>query len=303
MKSTLKVSAVFTLAALALVQPALAKRSSAEILQEHKRLAETTLLSYRANEVARYTTTRRMGDINPKIEALNQSTLADLKSLPIGRELDSRITTVDDRLADKILNSINRHPTVSSYQYAKYNLHPGVEIGFCFGRATYAHLMALHLGVLKDSIKKAWIVGPMNAGGNMWDFHVTTIVRSENGVWLAIDSNGASAIPVDEWYKEYAQYSTDGRIRLYITDANKFSVDLGKYDKIQMGLNLNKSQDWYSGYFQDMLTWFKQNDGNPDLTKLGLPTYQEIRLQKGLKPLTKEEQKMKDFISSAELAP
>lgn len=252
------------------------------VLDQHQNLVEVPLLPLREQEVAPFAKTDKMGVINSQIEAINQEILLDLKSLPIEREVDGRISTVDKDLAQKILSSVNRHPVVSSYEYSKYNRQPGVEIGFCFGRATYTHLMALHLGVNKDSIKKIWIVGPMNAGGLMWDFHVATLVRGENGEWLAVDSNHSNVQPVSDWYKYYTAMSTDGRLRVYITDANKFSVDLGKYDKVQLGLNLPRQQDWYSGYFKDMMTWFQQNKGNPDLKPLGLPTYREIRVQRGL---------------------
>ena len=63
------------------------------------------------------------------------------------------------------------------------------NIGFCFGRAMAAHLIARGMGLGSDSIRKLFIIGDLRSGADPeWRFHVTTLVRgSEDGGWYAVD--------------------------------------------------------------------------------------------------------------------
>jgi len=76
-------------------------------------------------------------------------------------------------------------------KYDKNEGHEG-EIGFCYGRAMGAHLIAKKMGVKDSSVKKLFIIGDMRSLGwknnwPEWRFHVTTIVKGPEGVWYAID--------------------------------------------------------------------------------------------------------------------
>lgn len=241
------------------------------VLAKHKRFVTVDLLQYREREVR--------GLTPEQVEALNQKDIAELKALKIERRLPNRTPDINRTDAQQMIDSINYNPITSSYSYRKYS-PPGREIGFCFGRAMYAHIMALHLGVQKESIKKAWVVGPMVSGGINWAFHVTTLVKSGD-TWLAIDNYPGQLLTVDEWLKHMQPQSPDRKLRIYITDPEKFVGPFG-YDKVQMNhfgnyqkyRELPRDRDWYSGFFKDMLNWFANK---PDLPSTGLPTVEEFR--------------------------
>lgn len=198
------------------------------------------------------------GKSKQQVELMNQKTFEMLDNYEVNS------TIVDNSRALKFIKSIDKHPVVSSAAYPKYNKKQGVEIGFCFGRAKYVHF-ALQLAdkVEPKAIKKIWAVGPMEGDGINWAFHVATITKNKEGQWIAIDNFVGSVVGVEEWFDEIKQMSTDGKIRVYVTEPDKFSVSLGAYDSIQKGLNLPVEQDWYSGYFQDLRKWLKDAKANP----------------------------------------
>jgi hypothetical protein len=245
--------------------------SNAAVLAEQKRLVTVDLLNYQYNETL---------NLTPKqVEALNQKAIGDLKSLKIERRLADRTPDISRRDAQEMIDSIEANPVTASYQYRKYSPE-GREIGFCFGRAMYTHLLGLHLGVQKDAIKKAWVVGPMANGGINWAFHVTTLIRSGDE-WLAIDNFPGKLLTIEEWLKEMQPMSTDHKLRLYITEPDKF-VGPFRYSEVQMNHSLNynknlmlpRSKDWYSGFFTDLLNWFRSN---PDMSTVGLPSPEKFR--------------------------
>lgn len=180
--------------------------------------------------------------------------------------------------AEKLVASIAHHPVVGRNNiYEKQK----VSIGFCFGRATYTHLMLLKMGVDKDSIRKAFVVGNMNNGVS-WAWHVTTVVRSADGKgWWAVD-NFTGVTFLEDWFAQVFRLSTDKKLRIYISEPAKFSAELAKYSPGQLGLKMQKKNDWYSGYFADLTKWFK---ATPDIRSMGLDYLAETTAPEELKPL------------------
>lgn len=219
-------------------------------------LVNADLLQVRRDELDRIRALRL--DTDKQIQLKNDNALRDLNAYRTDRAVTDRINAITRQQAQEILTSINTHPVVSEYIYEKYN-QPGVEVGFCFGRATYVHLALLKLGVNKDSIKKVWAVGPMVTGEIAWDFHVATIVKSTEGSWIVIDSFVGRIMTIEQWIAEISKIAQPGhKNRYYFTEPKKFSVSLGHYDRIQLGLDLSKDQDWYRGYFSDLMKWFRE---------------------------------------------
>ncbi|MBX3018078.1 MAG: hypothetical protein KF767_09325 [Bdellovibrionaceae bacterium] len=209
-----------------------------------------------------------------QMKAANDQTLLDLACLPVG-ESRGRVVAIDEDLATRLVDSIARHPIVAETETRRFNKQPGVEIGFCFGRATYTHLMLLHLGVLKDSIKKVWAVGNLNSGDLVWQFHVATIVRGTTpGTWWVLDSYWGEPLELKDWVRQMSALDPGGQMRVTISEPEKFSMQIGAYDRVQMGLDVNAEQDWYAGYFQQLMRWFA---AKPDVRALGLPTPSELR--------------------------
>ena len=126
-------------------------------------------------------------------------------------------------------------------------------IGFCFGRATIAHMEAIVRNVHPEAIRKIWIAGDMEK----WGHHVATMVKSENG-WLVLDTNVGRAINTDEWIAMYMPFKAKGadEIMVFVTQAGRFGpYNTSSYNALDLfntnGLNFNKAQDYYRGYFHD----------------------------------------------------
>lgn len=206
-----------------------------------------------------------------EMQKLNEKTLNELENYEPSKILVSqkgeRLNSLSYAWANTVMKSIDQHPVVSSYQYSKYN-NKGVEIGFCFGRATYVHIALLRMGVNKEAIKKIWAVGPMDNGLN-WAFHVATAVKGDQAnQWWVIDNFPGKVLEARAWFNYMKPMSTDQKLQVFITEPEKFSVSLGKYDRVQLGLDLSRQDDWYSSYFKDLMAWFAQ--GIEVLEQIGL---------------------------------
>ncbi len=198
------------------------------------------------------------------VEAVNRHNEAVMASLPQATPGSSRVQSVPLAFADKLMQSIDTHPITSWIGMYKYErIDQGVNIGYCFGRATYAHLALIKNGVDKNAVRKIWAVGPMNTGTIDWAFHVATIVRADNGEWITVDNFPGQVLTVRQWMEHMKLISTDGKLTFYITEAEKFSVSLGGYDRIQLGLDLSPEQDWYRNYFRDLMNWFGGPNARP----------------------------------------
>ncbi|MBI4669079.1 MAG: hypothetical protein HY747_07810 [Elusimicrobia bacterium] len=100
-------------------------------------------------------------------------------------------------------------------------------IGFCFGRAMAAHLLARMMGLKPESIRKLFILGDLRADGKTaWRFHVTTVVKGTNGRWYAIDPVLPRPLEINEWIKTIRSiWDKQGKARLYITHAGAVLPD------------------------------------------------------------------------------
>lgn len=182
-------------------------------------------------------------------------------------ESDTRAQAIDERRAQKVLNIVNEHPVVGFRSYDKYS-QPGEEMGFCFGRTMYMHLLALKLGLQKSSIKKIWAVGPMQSGisGVHWGYHVGLLVFSKERGWIVLDPNQKLIVTLNEWVGKFQKVSLDQRIRFYATEPEKFGLYAGQYSRYLLGLDLTVDQDWFKHYFVEMLAAFRAES----LENLGL---------------------------------
>lgn len=163
-----------------------------------------------------------------------------------------RASALSYSIAEKLLQVVRNNDVVGVHSREKYR-NPDVEIGYCFGRATFVHLMLLKMGLQKQSLFKIWAVGPMEASGITWGFHVATVVYTNDKGWVAIDTNDYKPQTVSHWVQTYSSKSVDNKVRFYLTDAAKFSPDLARYDRVQLGLDLQQNNDAYRGYFKDMM--------------------------------------------------
>ena len=190
---------------------------------------------------------------NENIPNRNQLLLNEINSFPI-KASSERLGGISLEQAQQLVMDMGRHPVVGYNQALKYD--PESRIGFCFGKAIFAHLELLRRGVSKEAIKKAFIVGPLYSAGINWQFHVATIVRANdrNG-WYALDAFIGRPVPLEEWLQRFQSYSLDGKARMYITNPEKIGPSAWEYNKRPYGLG----DGFYNNYFNDMFHFFKQN--------------------------------------------
>ncbi len=116
------------------------------------------------------------------------------------------------------------------------------------------------MGIAKESIRKVWLVGPMSSGTTAWQFHVAVVVRATNGKWMVVDNYWGRLLEIKDWAESfYPQNKSYKNLRVYVTSPAKFSVSLQKYSRLQMGLDMPATKDWYKNYFHDLMEWFKHH--------------------------------------------
>lgn len=190
-----------------------------------------------------------------QVRRLNEQWVKDLENqIPdINRgPREQRTGTITLKDASAVVNAIRTNPVANPSKTHLYE-ESGQGIGYCFGRATFAHLLLLRMGVRKDSVKKIWAVGPMKAFGNDWGFHVATVVHTVEKGWVTVDTNSYQVQTVREWVDQYSKFSVDGKLRFYFTPADRFGVYPFKYSREQLGLDRTKEEDFYKNYFVELM--------------------------------------------------
>ncbi len=222
-------------------------------MQQTPHPSEDDLLKANLLELQRRETegrkSREVAKMNLEAQRVHEST-------PVRSSFSGRLTTIPYAAISKVIASMTKNPIIADANAGKYN-QPNVDIAYCFGRAAYAHFALLKMGVDKSAIRKIWAVGPMEGDVN-WQFHVATIVRADDGRWYVLDTYFAGeVVTLERWISTWRGMNKDGKLRIYFTDPQKFSVELGTYDRVQLGLNLTRDKDWYKGFFADLMTWFQ----------------------------------------------
>lgn len=226
-----------------------------QLLLDRKSLVEKDLIEAYPAEVA--------GKTPAEVVEMNRKLLESIKGEVPFRTTSTRATEISEAAAHRLVDLTYENPVVNPGN-KKYD--PNRNIGFCFGRATFIHLMLLKMGVQKNSIRKIWAIGPMNTGDINWRYHVATMVYTKEKGWLVLDTNHGGPVTPQEWVATYSKMSTDGKLRFYSSDASKFSFMMGKYARIQMGLDLPQERDFYRNYFKDMMEWVRKRTLSEDGT-------------------------------------
>ncbi len=162
----------------------------------------------------------------------------------------------------ELLAATIKNKQVKESLCGSYNGSPA-GIGFCWGRAMAVHLKAIlprGSNLHNKSVRKLWAVGHFHTPGNpaSWDFHVTTIVRGENGAWYAIDPFFDKPLLAEEWYARLkSTLDPDGTMRIFTSPASRFIPQKwNKYNKQDM------ANIFYYNFFTDLMdTIFKENTG------------------------------------------
>ncbi len=181
----------------------------------------------------------------------NNQVLLALDNLP-AKINTKRKAGLDDDEVRQLYQQVSNHPVASLAMANNYSKNsPGM--GYCFGRATTAHIKALANGLDKDSVRKVWALGNLKTGDTEWRYHVTTVVRDNKGKWHAIDPIMGRAMPVESWYKEMKKFDSEGNMRIFDTEPKRFGPSSAlKYNKAKF-----TSPD-FEGYFTDLMGTFRE---------------------------------------------
>lgn len=193
-------------------------------------------------------------------DELNEQTLLLIENFRPDDNSDRRHDYMEEWLAQKVLESIENHPLISSWGDQQFQ-QKGTQIGYCFGRVCYDDTMNMRLGIDRDSEKKIFAVGAMHE----WAFHVAgaTRVSNDQGNRWTVRDNATSPMILRtprEWVNYWKSQYPGVNIRFFMTHSDKFTASLGAYDAIQLGLNLPANRDWYKNYFVKLFKWFKETD-------------------------------------------
>ncbi len=185
-----------------------------------------------------------------EIQKLNAQTLNDFTSYR-PKKTGSLRESITYKEAEHLLD-LMRKELIGPHIDEKYE-RTECKTGFCFGRAYLSHRMVKNLKVQPDSIRKFWSVGEMQAKNETvkWQFHVATVVYVEGKGWMTLDTVNEKPVSAAQWFSQNIEESTDGRVRIYVTNALKFGVSLGAYDKYEMGFKSTREDDFYHHYFVD----------------------------------------------------
>lgn len=153
--------------------------------------------------------------------------------------------------ANELVRIVMTHPTNGQAQEGIFD--PNQCYGFCFGRATLIHNEAIRRKVDPNLIRKIWAVGPTEK--QRWQFHVATLIKArEVPTWWACDPIFECALDIQDWIHRMKEYSDDGRMMFFVTEANRFSVYAPRpYSAVD--LLGNGKTDYYNGYFKTYLEY------------------------------------------------
>lgn len=124
-----------------------------------------------------------------------------------GREGVQELTALNSAQRRRLLELVQQNEVASFAQIRLYdppqNGSPQGEIGYCYGRAMAAHLIARRMGLAESAIHKIFAAGDMQNGNVRWRFHVATVVRGEDGQFYAIDPIVPhDPLPIEAWIEE-----------------------------------------------------------------------------------------------------
>lgn len=127
---------------------------------------------------------------------------------------------------DELFRSVSSNRVLNVDELGHYD--PKGYIGFCFGRAMGAQLLARKMSVKKESIAKLFIVGDLRSGADPeWRFHVTTLVKGEDGRWYAIDPILGRPMPAEEWIATVKRvWDKKNEAKLYLAPSDTVMPDV-----------------------------------------------------------------------------
>ncbi len=170
--------------------------------------------------------------------------------------------------ASAIHRWLRTHPMVKNQR--QYD--PTGENGFCFGRATLAHLKAVNSGVEQKMVRKLWAVGALESKwGSKANHHVAVAIQAtDTDDWWVIDTAHDEPVSPREWMENFEAtwgHGPDKAIRLYATPAKRW----GPHSADNYSRNALIMPEIYHGYFSDALKLIQAEVKEPRLRALKRP--------------------------------
>jgi hypothetical protein len=176
----------------------------------------------------------------------NRRVKSSLDRLPLSGADRGRKSGLSRAEIKNLYKELAEHPVASCKKLPKYD--PKGNIGFCFGRAVTAHILALQKGMAKEGIRKIWAVGTMQADNITWGHHVATMVRGADKKWWVLDPEYGKAMDLDTWMKNVKEMDVDGKLLFLSSDAKRFGpYGADTYSSEEF------SSDFYNQYFEDLM--------------------------------------------------
>lgn len=134
--------------------------------------------------------------------------------------------SLDDAAIRNLFDFVRSHPVAEVKKLRQYD--PSGAIGFCFGRSTAVTLSARIAGLDPTEIRQLFVVGDLRSGNNPeWRFHVTTLVRSSAGNWIAIDPIMPAPMPMEGWIDRVSSiWDRNSKAQFYMTPFDTVLPDL-----------------------------------------------------------------------------
>lgn len=136
------------------------------------------------------------------------------------------LSGLDKAQRAELFKAVYFHRVAALDKVPKYD--PGEILGFCFGRAMAAHLLARLGGLDEGSIRKLFIVGDMREGADPeWRFHVAALVRGTDARWYAVDPVMKKPLEINAWIRGVrAIWDKPNKTKLYLVRPSAVLPDL-----------------------------------------------------------------------------
>lgn len=189
-----------------------------------------------------------------RVTERNQRLVNDLANEPQQSNGDGKAPFTRDQANALYFKNLS-HPVVGNAALSLYDT-PDRRFGFCFGRAQWVAIELLRLGVRKENIKKIFAVGNMRDQDISWQFHVATMVRVDDGEWIAIDTELSRIATATEWVSQLERISTDGKLLFFVTEIDRLGASSTmKFGPAEFRNPFNDPN--YNKYFEDMMADFR----------------------------------------------
>jgi len=198
--------------------------------------------------------------LNPdRAKELNNRVLAALKREaipPAGAQTKGAFTQEE---IVGLYRTVNNNHQVQESLCGRYQ--GSQDYGFCWGRAMAVHLKALQSRLVNKSVRKLWVVGDLSRDPKAldhWKYHVTTLVRSTDGDWYAIDPIFSRPMRMEEWVSTVQRdYDHKKTMRVLATPAQRFNAaSKAPYNRADL------VESSYNGFFIDLMEEIsRQNTG------------------------------------------